>query len=118
MRSEIFTRPTAQLVDPPESAPEWLPPASPADGWAGLFHRSLDTVQMSLLAIAIGGMLAVLAAFVAARDGETSVRRAVAGVARLALLITRAIPPPVWALLGEQAESALSGEADSRSLRR
>ena len=25
MRSEIFTRPTAQLVDPPESAPEWLP---------------------------------------------------------------------------------------------
>jgi len=75
------------------------PPASPVDGWWGLVGRSLDTIQMSLLAIAIGGTLAVLAAFVAARGGETLARRSVASVARLLLLVTRAIPPPVWALL-------------------
>jgi phosphonate transport system permease protein len=75
------------------------PPRPPADGWGGLVSRSLDTVEMSLLAVAIGGSLAVVAAFVAARGGETPGRRAVALAARLALLVTRAIPPPVWALL-------------------
>jgi len=80
------------------TARSW-PPASPVDGWAGLFHRSVETIQMSLLAIGLGGALAVLAAFVAARGGETLGRRCVSGAARLALLITRAIPPPVWALL-------------------
>ena len=75
------------------------PPAPPADGWGGLVSRSIDTIEMSLLAIAIGGALAVVAAFVAARGGETALRRSVAAVARLLLLVTRAIPPPVWALL-------------------
>jgi len=93
----LFSRQTRTLFADIAGA-SW-PPASPADGWYGLLHRSLDTVQMSLLAIAIGGTLAVLAAFVAARGGDTLLRRAVAGIARLALLITRAIPPPVWALL-------------------
>lgn len=75
------------------------PPALPTDGWGGLARRALETVQMSLLAIALASTLAVVAAFVAARGGSTPVRRAVAGVARLALLVTRAVPPPVWALL-------------------
>ncbi len=93
----LFSRQTRALLSDIAGA-SW-PPASPIDGWTGLLHRSLDTVEMSLLAIAIGGTLAVLAAFVAARGGETLGRRAVAGVARLLLLVTRAIPPPVWALL-------------------
>ena len=75
------------------------PPAAPADGWGGLLRRSIETLEMSVLAIAIGGTLAVLAAFIAARGGETPSRRVVASVARQALLVTRAIPPPVWALL-------------------
>jgi phosphonate transport system permease protein len=75
------------------------PPSLPADGLRGLFDRSIDTLQMSLLAIALGSALAVLTAFVAARGGRSPVRRAVAFAARLLLLVTRAIPPPVWALL-------------------
>jgi phosphonate transport system permease protein len=75
------------------------PPAPPADGWGGLVRRAVETVEMSVLAIALGGSLAVVAAFVAARGGETLGRRAVATAARLLLLVTRAIPPPVWALL-------------------
>lgn len=75
------------------------PPAPPADGWGGLLRRAAETVEMSVLAIAIGGSLAVVAAFVAARGGETLGRRAIAAGARMLLLVTRAIPPPVWALL-------------------
>lgn len=75
------------------------PPALPADGWGGLVRRSVETVQMSLLAIVIASTLAVVAAFVAARGGDGALRRAIAALARLLLLVTRAIPPPVWALL-------------------
>lgn len=75
------------------------PPAAPADGWGGLVRRAVETVEMSVLAIAGGATVAVLAAFVAARGGETLARRALAAVARQLLLVTRAIPPPVWALL-------------------
>ena len=89
-------RTRALLADITGSA--W-PPAAPADGWGGLARRAAETVEMSVLAIAIGGSLAVVAAFVAARGGETAARRVVALVARLLLLVTRAIPPPVWALL-------------------
>jgi phosphonate transport system permease protein len=75
------------------------PPSAGVVGWGGLYRRALETLQMSLLAIVLAGALAVVAAFVAARGGQTLPRRAVAGAARLLLLVTRAIPPPVWALL-------------------
>ena len=75
------------------------PPAPPADGWGGLLRRAAETMEMSVLAIAIGGSMAVVAAFVAARGGENLGRRTIAAGARLVLLVTRAIPPPVWALL-------------------
>jgi phosphonate transport system permease protein len=93
----LFTAETRDLLG--DIARSAWPPAAPADGWVGLARRAAETVEMSVLAIAIGGTLAVLAAFVAARGGETLARRAVAAVARLLLLVTRAIPPPVWALL-------------------
>ena len=80
----LFTRQTRMLLADIAGA-SW-PPASPADGWTGLFQRSLGTIEMSLLAIAIGGTLAMIAGFVAARGGETAGRRAVAGVARLRAL--------------------------------
>lgn len=75
------------------------PPSPPRDGWWGLIERSIDTFQMSLLAIAFASTLAILTAFVAARGGVAPARRATAALARLLLLVTRAIPPPVWALL-------------------
>lgn len=75
------------------------PPSPPADGWGGLAQRSLDTFSMSLLAIALASSLAVLVAFVAARSGVSRRRRLASAAARLTLLVTRAIPPPVWALL-------------------
>lgn len=80
------------------AASAW-PPSLPADGWSGLFRRALETVQMSLVAIALASALAVLVAFVAARGGTTWRRRSLAGAARGVLLVTRAVPPPVWALL-------------------
>ncbi|MGI8810073.1 MAG: PhnE/PtxC family ABC transporter permease [Acidimicrobiales bacterium] len=75
------------------------PPALPVGGWTELGRQTVDTVQMSLLAIALASSLAILVAFVAARGGRTRPRRLLAAGARLLLLVTRAIPPPVWALL-------------------
>lgn len=93
----LFSARTRELLDDITSA-AW-PPALPADGWTGLARRSIDTLQMSLLAIAIASGLAVLAAFLAARGGPSPLRRLLATGARLVLLVTRAIPSPVWALL-------------------
>jgi len=78
---------------------ESWPPSLPTGGWSALVSQAVATLQMSLLAIGIAGTLAVGVAFAAARGGETIGRRTLAGGARLLLLITRAIPPPVWALL-------------------
>ena len=93
----LFSSRTRELLDDVTSA-AW-PPGLPADGWTGLARRSIDTLQMSLLAIAIASGLAVLAAFLAARGGNSHLRRLLASGARLVLLVTRAIPSPVWALL-------------------
>ncbi len=82
-----------------ELARDSWPPSLPGGGWTELGRQTLDTVQMSLLAIALASTLAILVAFVAARGGRTRPRRLLATGARLLLLVTRAIPPPVWALL-------------------
>jgi len=62
---------------------------------------AVDTVQMSVIAIAVATVGAVLLAGVAAHPtGRTSVPRRLAGVVvRAALLLLRAVPPPVWALV-------------------
>ncbi|MEX2659367.1 MAG: ABC transporter permease subunit [Acidimicrobiales bacterium] len=75
----------------------WPPTLSAS--WTELLHQTVDTVQMSLLAIAVGSSLAFVIAFIAARGGRTRQGRAAASGARALLLVTRAIPPPVWALL-------------------
>jgi phosphonate transport system permease protein len=84
------------LVDLVERS--WLPSA-PRDGWTGLLARAVDTFQMSLLAITIAAAVSLSLAFIAARGGRTPVGRGLSFVARLVLLFTRAVPPPVWALL-------------------
>ncbi|WP_138757383.1 PhnE/PtxC family ABC transporter permease [Modestobacter altitudinis] len=62
---------------------------------------AVDTVQMSVIAIALATVGAVLLAGVAASPaGRVSLPRRLAGIAvRLALLVLRAVPPPVWALV-------------------
>lgn len=89
-------RTRALLVD---LAGDAWPPSPGAGGWGGLVRPAVETLQMSLLAIAFGGALAVVVAFVAVRGGRSRPRRLLASLARQLLLVTRAIPPPVWALL-------------------
>ena len=74
-------------------------PTAPRDGWWGLVERAVDTFQMSLLALVFASAIAIAIAFVAARGGRTPIRRAASLVARTVLVFTRAVPPPVWALL-------------------
>lgn len=82
----------------------WPPRLGPA-GFAGLVEASVDTVAMSILAIAIavaGGLvLGALASTPAAVD--TGLRRwagaAARGALRALLLLMRAVPAPVWAFL-------------------
>jgi phosphonate transport system permease protein len=74
-------------------------PPHPPSSWADLLRSSATTLQMSLLAIAVGGALGVAVAFVAARRPGGGPRAVVAAAARLLLLVTRAISPPVWALV-------------------
>lgn len=74
-------------------------PPHPPTTWVDLARRSAATIQMSLLAVAIASVLGVATAFFAARGDHRGPRAMVAGVARFVLLITRAISPPVWALL-------------------
>jgi phosphonate transport system permease protein len=75
-----------------------LPP-HPSTSWTDLARSTATTLQMSILAITIGSVLGVAVAFVAARDGARGPRAVVASVARLLLLVTRAVSPPVWALV-------------------
>ncbi|MBC9733646.1 PhnE/PtxC family ABC transporter permease [Nocardioides marmotae] len=83
----------ARLVD------DLVPPALPAGGWSELLAAAVETVQMSVVAITIATLAGVLVALVAARGATSAPRRVAAWVARQLLLVTRAVPPPVWALL-------------------
>lgn len=76
------------------------PPQTPAEGAAQLARAAAETLGMSVLAIVLASALGLLAALVAARrPGQGALRRAVGAAARLALLATRAVSVPVWALV-------------------
>ncbi|WP_181310376.1 PhnE/PtxC family ABC transporter permease [Nocardioides campestrisoli] len=79
-----------------------VPPALPAGGWAELGRRAVETLQMSVLAISLASLLGLLVALAAARQpagSRASWRGLLGWAARQVLLLTRALPPPVWALL-------------------
>ncbi len=82
-----------------------LAAAWPPDASAGLLAdigaRSVETVQMSVLAIAVAVAGAALLAGLAARPAGTAsaARRLVGALVRVLLLLLRAVPPPVWALV-------------------
>jgi phosphonate transport system permease protein len=62
---------------------------------------AVDTVQMSVIAIAVATVGAVLLAGVAAHPARQAGwgRRLTGTVVRIGLLLLRAVPPPVWALV-------------------
>jgi len=77
---------------------------SGAGGLTGLLGLSLATLAMSVLAIALAFTAGLLLAGPAARPtgpgrSRRWVRRAVSALTRLLLVVLRAIPPPVWALV-------------------
>jgi phosphonate transport system permease protein len=77
------------------------PPATDGDLLRAVGGLAVDTVQMSVIAIAVALLGAVLMAGPAARPaGPSGPGRRVAGaLLRGALLLLRAVPPPVWALV-------------------
>lgn len=94
--SERTRRLTGDLLD------GLLPPRLGPDGWGELVSATVDTLAMSILATLIAVVGGIVAATVAARPWrrEAPIRTRVAGgVARLVLLLFRAVPAPVWAFL-------------------
>lgn len=76
------------------------PPRLPAGGWSALWTAAIDTLVISIIAIAVATALAWPLSFLAARSPDDGpVRVAVGVVVRFVLLVTRAVPPPVWALI-------------------
>ncbi|MCW2696316.1 MAG: binding-protein-dependent transport system inner rane component, partial [Modestobacter sp.] len=77
------------------------PPDTDGDLLRSIGSLAVDTVQMSVIAIAVATAGAVLVAGVAARPAGPlgPGRRLLGSVVRLGLLLLRAVPPPVWALV-------------------
>jgi len=77
------------------------PPAADRDLLAAIGAAAVDTVQMSVIAIALATAGAVLVSGLAARPrrGAGPVRALAGVLTRFALLLLRAVPPPVWALV-------------------
>ena len=76
------------------------PPMLPRGGWSELFAGAVDTVQLSIIAIALAALVAVPVALVAARPTESNpLASAAAAFTRFVMLVCRAVPPPLWALL-------------------
>jgi len=80
-------------------ADDLTPVRLPVGGWSALVAGAVETLQMSVLAATLATLLAVAVAFVAARGSTSWWRAGAAWGARFVLLVTRAVPPPVWALL-------------------
>ncbi len=78
---------------------DFLPPRLPDGGWSVLLGRALETLQMSVVAVSLASVLGLAVCLLAARGGTSPVRGVLGWTARQLLLLTRAIPPPVWALL-------------------
>lgn len=81
-------------------AGELLPPGLRA-GWGTILDQTLDTVVLSVLAMAIAFVGASLVALVASGTVGPGglLGSALRTGTRAVLLVTRAIPPPVWAIV-------------------
>lgn len=76
------------------------PPMLPRDGWRELAQAVGDTLQMSILAMVLAVSLGIVVAVFAARPVKTSpLARSVRFLLRLIVLVVRAVPITLWALL-------------------
>jgi len=84
-----------------ELAADAWPPRFAGTAETGLLEASFDTIVMSLIAIGLATSAAVAVAFVAGSPGRRTdgVHRGVRAAGKIVLLLCRAVPPPVWALL-------------------
>lgn len=81
------------------AAASWPPKFAGVDG-TGVAEAALDTLAMSVLAIALAAAAGIVVAFLAASSpGVGRAGRAGRAGAKALLLLCRAVPPPVWALL-------------------
>jgi phosphonate transport system permease protein len=79
------------------------PPRPGPDGWLGLLDGSAQTLAMSVVAIVVAFLGGLLLAFPAASMAQRRGRRGLVVVrvllTRAVLIVLRAIPPPIWALM-------------------
>jgi phosphonate transport system permease protein len=77
------------------------PPAADADLLGAIASAAVDTVQMSVIAVALatGGSVVLCGPAARPRGRVHLGRRAVGALVRGVLLLLRAVPPPVWALV-------------------
>ncbi len=77
------------------------PPRPPFEGWGALVTAMRQTLELSFLAIVLATALAVPIAILGARrtTSRSRFKRIVSAGARLVAVVSRSIPPTVWALL-------------------
>ncbi len=93
--------PRARLLGRELVVDAW-PPQVGVGGWGALISDSLDTVALAVLAIALAWLLASPLAFLARRPARGRANRArsvASGSLRFVMLISRSVPPPVWAFV-------------------
>ena len=85
-----------------------LPPRIGAGGWPELLIDSADTIALAVLSIVLAWSVSSTLAFFASRPpsrpGDTLgpahlIRRLVGVIIRFVFLVSRSVPPPVWALV-------------------
>ncbi len=86
-----------------------FPPRIGTGGWTQLLSDSADTVALAVLAITLAWVVGTLTSFGAARPNPNGAltlvarrftNRAIAsGLVRFVLLVSRSVPPPVWAFI-------------------
>ena len=77
------------------------PPRPPFEGWGSLVTAMRQTLELSFLAIVLATALSIPVAILGARrtGSQSTPGRLVGAAARLVAIISRSIPPTVWALL-------------------
>lgn len=88
-----------------ELAADAWPPEIGVGGWSQLVSDSLDTIALAVLSIALAWVIASPIAFVARRPHRRAgglrgaIPRLASAFVRFAMLISRSVPPPVWAFI-------------------
>ncbi len=89
-----------------------FPPRIGNGGWSQLISDSVDTIALAVLALVLAWMIGTLVSFLAARpdpiasesnsrnvSGWRFVWSGLSGLIRFILLVSRSVPPPVWAFI-------------------